>query len=261
MRQVGNAFWLQTLPSWILGPLTIALIITGSIPLHYLLLTFVMWVFVCGLGVAVGYHRVFSHRTHTLPTWKENVILALATFAGQGASIFWVAVHRGYHHPHADTTRDIHSPVVWGLWHAFAGWYMQIVKSNNSVNLKYAVDLIRKPNHMWFHKHHHKVLWGVPAIVALFNWQVALTAFCLVTFIGVMQDNAVNVFGHTKAFVGYRNYDTNDNSYNNFFLGYFGWGQGWHNNHHAFPKKYNFGTKWWEWDPTTIFLPLLGRPN
>jgi stearoyl-CoA desaturase (delta-9 desaturase) len=50
-------------------------------------------------------------------------------------------------------------------------------------------------------------------------------------------------------------------SQNNFVLGYLGWGQGWHNNHHHDPKSYDFGTnisgKWWEFDPCRIFLPFL----
>jgi stearoyl-CoA desaturase (delta-9 desaturase) len=86
-----------------------------------------------------------------------------------------------------------------------------------------------------------------------------------VTCIGSIQDNLVNVFGHSKGGIGYRNYETKDNSYNNLFLGYFAWGQGWHNNHHYDPKSFDFGKgvsgKWWEWDPCKIFTPLLRNAN
>jgi stearoyl-CoA desaturase (delta-9 desaturase) len=95
----------------------------------------------------------------------------------------------------------------------------------------------------------------------LLNWQLALSAFCLVAMIGVVQDNLVNVYGHSKGLIGYRNFELDDNSQNNMFLGYFAWGQGWHNNHHHDPKSFDFGTsvsgKWWEYDPCRIFLPLL----
>jgi stearoyl-CoA desaturase (delta-9 desaturase) len=97
--------------------------------------------------------------------------------------------------------------------------------------------------------------------VALFDWRLALCSFWLVTFIGVTQDNLINVFGHTRGLIGYRNFDTKDNSHNNILLGYLGWGQGWHNNHHHDPKSYDFGSgvsgRWWEWDPARIFLPFL----
>lgn len=260
-QKISHSFWLQFVPAWIFGISTIYLLLVGTIPAYYLIATFIMWVLVCGLGIAVGYHRVFSHRTYTLPTWKENIILFFATFAGQGGSIFWAALHRGYHHPHSDTKIDIHSPIVHGKLHSFVGWYYFITESTNPVNIKYAVDLLRKKNHVFFHKHYLKILWMVPALVALVDWKLSLTGFWLVTLLGLTQDNLVNVFGHLKGYIGYRNFNTKDNSHNNFLLGYLAWGQGWHNNHHYDPKSYDFGSKisgkWYEFDPCKIFIPFL----
>jgi stearoyl-CoA desaturase (delta-9 desaturase) len=261
LTTISKSFWFQWVPAMTLGTLTIVLLATGVIPVVYLWSTLVMWVLVCGLGIAVGYHRVFSHKTHTLPAWKENIILFFATFAGQGASIFWVALHRGYHHPKSDQKEDLHSPIYYGKMNAFIGWYFKVTEASNTVNFKYAVDLLRKPNHVWFHKHSLKILWGVPLLVALFDWKLALCAFWLVTMIGATQDNTVNVYGHIKSWLSYRNFETKDQSQNNPILGYLCWGQGWHNNHHYAPASYDFGTgvsgKWWEWDPCKIFLPLL----
>lgn len=261
MKDISKAFWFQFVPAMTLGSLTIVLLILGIIPLYYLWFTFIMWALVCGLGIAVGYHRVFSHRTHKIPIWKENVMLFFATFAGQGASIFWTALHRGYHHPHADRQEDLHSPVAHGKFNAFIGWQYKITELNNTVSMKYAVDLMKKSNHIWFHRHYLRILWGIPLIIGLINWQFALTAFCLVTMIGSIQDNMVNVFGHVKGLFSYRNFDTDDNSQNNLILGYLAWGQGWHNNHHCHPRSYDFGkgisNKWWEWDPSNIFLPFI----
>jgi len=262
-KNISKAFWFQFIPAMIIGIITISLLVVGIIPLYYLFYTFIMWVLVCGLGIAVGYHRIFSHRTHKIPTWKENIILFFAQFAGQGGSIFWVAMHRGYHHPYSDTLKDFHSPVAYSKLNAFIGWQYKITETNNPVNLKYAVDLLRKSNHLWFHRHSITVLWGIPLLVAiLFSWKFALMAFCLVTFIGSLQDNFVNVFGHVKGWFGYRNFETKDQSQNNPFLGYLAWGQGWHNNHHQAPASFDFGKsvsgKWWEWDPCKIFLPFLG---
>jgi len=224
-----------------------------------------MWVLVCGLGIAAGYHRVFSHKTHTLPLWKENIILFFAAFAGQGSSIFWAALHRGYHHPYADTDRDIHSPIILGKFHAFLGWHSKITGSNNSISMKYAIDLLRKPNHIWFHKHNLRILWGIPLIISLIDWKFALTAFCLVTFIGVLQDNIVNVVGHSYIPSNYRNFETNDNSHNNALLAYITWGQAWHNNHHYCPGSFDFGKsisgKYWEIDMCNLFIIFLGKSN
>jgi stearoyl-CoA desaturase (delta-9 desaturase) len=261
LKKLPKAYWYQIEPGMLLGTLTIVLLIIGIIPLYYLWTTLVMWILVCGLGVAVGLHRVFSHKTHTLPVWKENILLFFSTFAGQGASIFWAAMHRGYHHPHTETLKDYHSPVAYDKTTAFVGWYFRITEEHSPVNLKYAVDLLRKKNHLFFHNHYRKILWGVPLLVALFDWKLALTGFCLVTMIGLLQDNAVNVFGHIKGLIGYRNFETKDNSHNNLLFGYLAWGQGWHNNHHYDPKSYDFGSgvsgKWWEFDPCRLLHPLL----
>ena len=260
-KNISKSFWYQFVPGMTLGIITTVLLIVGVIPASYLIATFIMWILVCGLGIAVGYHRVFSHKTYALPVWKENILLFFATFAGQGASIFWAALHRGYHHPYSDQPKDIHSPVVYGRLGAFVGWYLKITEKDSPVSIKYAVDLLRKPNHVWFHKHYHRILWGVPLLVACVDWRLALTGFCLVTMLGLLQDNLVNVYGHYKGLIGYRNFETRDNSQNNPILGYLAWGQGWHNNHHKSPGSFDFGSgvsgKWWEFDPCRIFLPFL----
>jgi fatty-acid desaturase len=85
LTTISKTFWFQFVPAIILGLLTIVLLTIGIIPLYYLWSTLIMWILVCGLGIAVGYHRIFSHKTHELPRWKENIILFFASFAGQGA--------------------------------------------------------------------------------------------------------------------------------------------------------------------------------
>jgi fatty-acid desaturase len=85
--------------------------------------------------------------------------------------------------------------------------------------------------------------------------------FCLPTAFSLLQDNLINVMGHKKLLIGYRNYETSDQSVNNIITGYLCWGQGWHNNHHYNPKSFDFGfsisKKWWEIDPCLIFLPFI----
>jgi fatty-acid desaturase len=260
-KTISKALWFSFLPLVILGMLGIILIILNYIPSWYLIFSVIMWTLISGLGIAVGYHRVFSHRTHKLPKWKENIILFFATFAGQGSPIFWVAVHRGYHHPHSDTEKDLHSPVTHSKFHAFIGWFIKNTEANNIVNLKYSIDLMRKPNVVWFHNNHYKILWSIPILVALVNWQLAFVLFWIPGFIGTLQDNIVNVYGHYKGSFGYRNFNTNDQSQNNIWLGWFAWGQGWHNNHHYKASEFDFGKnisgKWWELDPCKIFLLFL----
>jgi fatty-acid desaturase len=262
-KNISLYSWFSFLPFIILGMLSIVLFVVGIIPIYYLIFTIIFWALIAGLGVAVGYHRVFSHNTHpNLPTWKENIILFFGTLSGQGSSITWSAIHRGYHHKFSDTDRDIHSPVK-GVYHAFFGWATKITENNPIVNLKYAGPILRKSNHLWFHKYQMTILWIVPFCVAVIDWRFSLAALCLPTALCLLQDNLVNVFGHRKGLIGYRNFDTSDNSHNNVVLGYLGWGQGWHNNHHHNPKSFDFGKgvsgKFWEWDPCILFKWFLSK--
>lgn len=260
-KNISKAFYFIFIPKVTLALLTIYLFITGVIPLYYLWFTLVMWILVCGLGIACGYHRIFSHKTHELPRWKENIILFFAVFAGQGPSIFWTAVHRGYHHSHTDTLKDLHSPVVHGNWHAFYGWIKEITENNVVVKIRYASDLLRKSNHIWFFDNYMKILWLVPLTICLIDWKLAFAGFFLVTGLGLLQDNFINIFGHKKMIIGYRNFNTQDNSHNNPIMAFLTWGQGWHNNHHYSPANYDFGKgisgKWWEIDPCVIFKPFI----
>lgn len=261
-KNISKYSWFSFVPFLAGAFMTIWLIVTGAIPTIFLLFTLVGWVLISGLGIAVGYHRIFSHNTHpNLPRWKENVILFLGSLGGQGSSITWVAIHRGYHHRWSDRERDLHSPRH-GLYHAFFGWTTDITEANPGFNLKYAGNLLRRTNHLWFHRHQLKILWIVPLILAILDWRVSLTLIVLPVGLSLLQDNLVNIFGHLQGGIGYRNFETADNSHNNIILGYMGWGQGWHNNHHWNPASYDFGNRIsgraWEWDPCRIFLPFLG---
>ena len=119
LRDFPKGFYLVYIPMTILAFVTVGLLIAGVISPYYLIGSFIMWILVCGLGIACGYHRVFSHHTHKLPTWKENIILFFAVFAGQGSSVWWVAVHRGLHHRYADKVQDIHRPVAHSIFQSY----------------------------------------------------------------------------------------------------------------------------------------------
>lgn len=262
-KDISKYTWFSFIPFVTLGLVTIILLALEIIPTSYLWFTLIGWALIPGLGVAVGYHRVFSHKTHpNLPKWKENALLFFGTLSGEGSSITWAAIHRGYHHRYSDTSKDLHSPVAHTPWHAFFGWTTLITEST-PVNLRTAVDLLRKPNHVWFHDNQMKILWLTPLVIALIDWKLSLTMLCLPTCLALLQDNVVNIVGHMKVLIGYRNFETDDQSQNNFLYGYLGWGQGWHNNHHHAPAEYDFGTgvsgKWWEFDPCRLFLPFLGN--
>lgn len=243
---------LIVIPMFLLGIFGITtMILIGAYA--WLWLTFVFWILLSGLGIATGFHRVYSHRCYIPTPWLDNILLACGTLACQCSSITWVATHMGYHHPYADTEKDPHTPKK-GRWHAFITWTIYVTA--HTVNHKYAVKLLRKPAHVFAHKHYFVLVWMFVIILGLVSWKALLFGYCIAAMISMLQDFSVNVFGHWPA-LGYRNFDTNDISSNFPPLGYLGWGQGWHNNHHRYPSKFDFGIKWWEYDPCRIFIPLL----
>jgi fatty-acid desaturase len=233
---------------------TICLFLYGD--LSYLWLWPVGWVLISGLGSAIGLHRVLSHKCiPEMSSFTRKVLTLLGCMAGQGSPIFWVALHRGYHHSHADTLRDIHSPIH-GKFHAYLSWSWKITPTD--VSLKYAVDLLRDKFQVWVHTNYYRIVWGVILVTALINWQVAVGLILIPMITGIHQEACVNLFCHWNG-LGYRNHEIKDNSTNVPLLGYFAWGQGWHNNHHKHPANFNFGEKWWEFDPCMIFYPILKR--
>jgi len=259
-KNISKYSYFSFIPLVFLGMLTIALFLLNVISVYYLLFTLVGWVLIAGLGAEAGYHRVFSHKQFKLPTWKENVILFFAVFAGQGSAITWTAAHR-QHHRYADTDNDLHSPVVRTKWFAFFVWTKEISSTNIVVNMKYAVDLLKKPNHVWFHKNQLLLLWSVPILISLVDWKLTLSLICLPGAVSCVISNSINVFGHSKFMCNYRTFEILDNTQNNLFLALTSWGLGYHNNHHNDPTSFDFGTtisgKWWEYDPCRIFKPFL----
>ena len=135
MKNISTYTFGSVIPYIILGSITIWLLSVDVIPLTYLWFTLIGWTLIAGLGVSVGYHKIFSHGAiKNLPVWKENVLLFLGTLSGQGSAITWAAIHYN-HHKYSDTPRDLHSPVN-GKWNAFFGWTLKITKNNNVVDGK-----------------------------------------------------------------------------------------------------------------------------
>jgi stearoyl-CoA desaturase (delta-9 desaturase) len=56
---------------------------------------------------------------------------------------------------------------------------------------------------------------------------------------------------------GYRNYETDEDSRNNVFVGLISNGEGWHNNHHAHPRSARHGHRWWELDVTWLTIRMM----
>ena len=117
--------------------------IVGGIALfnsHHPWLVFLFWILLSGYGVGVTLHRLLSHNAFEVHPVVKNALSLLSCFCVQGSPLFWVTVHRGYHHRHSDKEKDIHSPIHGKLW----SYFLWTIKTNvNELNYKYAPELLR----------------------------------------------------------------------------------------------------------------------
>ena len=220
---------------------------------------FLLWLLIGGFGVAVGYHRYFAHRSFQTNPIIAKILAYLGLLSGDGSLIFWVALHIGLHHKYSDKEQDLHSPSK-GIWSAFIAWQRNI--NQTSISLLSARSLLKDRYYVFLHEYYYLIYWTTFFILCCINWSFALGVFIPASILSHHQDNLVNVVGHLKS-TGYRNFNINDNSVNNWFTGLFVWGQGWHNNHHAKPNDSNFGgRKWWEFDSAhSLLIPLIRKKN
>ena len=212
-----------------------------------------------GLGAAIGLHRWLSHKAIVLHKWAEPIVVWASIVCLQGQPMWWAAVHRGYHHRYSDKDGDQHSPVH-GKWHAFNGWIHTTDHSKTS--LRSVVDLGRIPMIAKTHKYYELIIYATWIIAGCISLDLLFWGFVIPAIVALHIDNAVNLFCHLPG-AGYRNFETTDQSVNVPILGYLGWGQGWHNNHHAHASKFDFGRavsgKKWEYDPCMLFVPFIAK--
>lgn len=226
------------------------------------------------LGITLCYHRLLAHQSLESPKWFERLLATLAVCCLQDTPARWVAIHR-MHHQHSDKQDDPHTPAVSFLWSHF-GWLL--VENRDHLRLsscdRYAHDVLRDPYYFWLERGVNALLIYTAQILVFFSigcgigWASSGTLLPGVQFglslvvWGVFVRTvvvwhgtwAVNSLTHI---FGYRNYETREDSRNNWLVALLAHGEGWHNNHHARPRCANNRHKWWEFDMTFQVIRLL----
>jgi stearoyl-CoA desaturase (Delta-9 desaturase) len=227
--------------------------------------------FLTFVGVSVGMHRLGSHRAFEAGGAVRAVLYGLGAMAGQGSPSYWIVNHRR-HHALSDRDGDLHSPFVegtgrlgcWrGLWHAHVGWSFDHELTNV---LTFGKDLLRDRVLARVNRAYYPlVLAGVvvPGVVC-----GLVGASLHDALLGALWGGLVRVFTayHATAAInsvahrfGSRPYDTRDESRNNALLAIPTLGEGWHNNHHAFPSSAFAGLTWWQLDISAWVIRALER--
>ncbi|MGI9455932.1 MAG: acyl-CoA desaturase, partial [Aeoliella sp.] len=217
-----------------------------------------------------------SHRSFSCPRWLERCFVVVAVCCMEDAPAVWVSAHR-LHHKDSDERPDPHSPLVNFLW-SHVGWLLfpnHDVRSFNACD-RYARDIIRDPFYLWLQLGINVMLVYLAHAALFFLVGLGAGAWMTGTWMGGLQFGlsmlvwgvilrtvvvwhitwSVNSLTHLW---GYRNYDTGEESRNNWFVGLIANGEGWHNNHHAEPASASNWHRWWEIDPMWLVIRGLER--
>jgi fatty-acid desaturase len=204
-----------------------------------LVFAMVMWWVAGSLGIGMGYHRLLTHRGYKTPRWIEYFLTTCGTLALEGGPIFWVATHR-MHHQNTDRDGDPHSPHDGGLW-SHMGWILTGRTLHNNANelLPYVPELRKDRFHAWISRWHWIPITALGGIVfAIGGWRFLLWVIFFRTVLGLHSTWLVNSATHMW---GRRRFATRDNSRNSLWVALLTFGEGWHNNHHAFPQSARHG--------------------
>ena len=239
------------------------------------IVAFVVFYTITGLGLTAGYHRLFAHRSYVVPKWLEYVICVCGYLAIQRGPLFWVAMHR-LHHKHSDVPgKDPHTPKE-GLWHVHFGWTQKRRKDvwNQTLYRRLVPDLARDRFYVWLDDERkdyatYFLLLIVSFIIGGFVGAGAgfdvYNAMCFFIWVGLLNRVALlHAFGLINSvchLFGTRPYQTagDDESVNNGLVALLIFGEGWHNNHHAFPASARHGLRWYQIDPAWYAIWLLKK--
>ncbi len=222
-----------------------------------------------GFGVTIGYHRLLTHKAFHAVDWVRAFFLICGSMTLQGPALHWAATHN-QHHANSDMDGDPHSPLK-SFLHGHVGWILDDFQPDVP---KFAGPLLKDPLIVFISKTF--LLWValgflVPTLlcgafgamrgggIRGFGWG-ALEGFFWGGLIRVFLNHhvtwSVNSICHT---FGHRDFETTDASRNNFIFGILAMGEGWHNNHHAFPRSAFHGMKWWQIDLSSYVILLLEK--
>jgi stearoyl-CoA desaturase (delta-9 desaturase) len=206
--------------------------------------------FFTALGITVGYHRMLTHRSFEAHPAARFSFLMLGSMAVEGPALDWASIHIK-HHANTDGDDDPHSPLH-GFFHAHMGWFVNIYHAETDI---YGKWLLKDRMVMFMSKTFF--LWAALGFVIPYligGWRAVLWGGLVRVFLTHHVTWSVNSVCHT---FGRRMFDTNDLSKNQWLVGLLAFGEGWHNNHHAFPRSAFHGLRWWQFDLSAYIIRLL----
>jgi sn-1 stearoyl-lipid 9-desaturase len=205
-----------------------------------------------GLGITLGWHRLLSHRSFQVPKWLEYFFAFCGTLALQGGILWWVGLHR-HHHLHSDQDVDHHDSKKGFLW-SHVRWMCFEVPAESDIP-RFTKDISDDRFYQFLNNYFFplQVVLGV-VLYAIGGWPFVFWGVFARLVIVYHCTWLVNSATHK---FGYRNFETTDNSTNCWWVALTTYGEGWHNNHHAYQYSARHGMKWWEIDITWMTIQVL----
>ncbi len=225
---------------------------------------------VCGIGVTIGFHRLLTHRSFA--TYKPIAygLAAAGSMSVQGPVVSWVADHRK-HHAHTDEEGDPHSPhghgpglrgTLRGLWWAHVGWLLD--RQGQASWRRHARDVLDDRGLVWISRRFE--FFVVLGLLIPFGLGYALAGTLAGALTALLWGGFVRIFvlhhvtwsvNSVCHFFGRRRFATDDHSTNVLWVALLSLGEGYHHNHHAFPRSANHGLRWYELDVSGLIIRAL----
>jgi len=222
---------------------------TGDIVFGVLMYCFIIFM------ITAGYHRYFAHGTYTTSRGFQFFLALGGSLATQKGALWWAAHHRNHHKfsdkKYENGDEDSHSSERGFLWSHF-GWILS--EKSDRTKDENIPDLMIYPELVWLNKHYLMPTVTFGAFLLLVFGPSTLVAYLIAVVLGMHGTFTINSLSH---YWGWQTYYTNDESRNNPLLALITFGEGWHNNHHAFQKSPSQGLEWWQLDISYLGLLVL----
>jgi len=254
-------------PTMILfGLIVAATIIALPVYAYYYDFTWVDWTMfvslymITGLGITVGYHRLFTHRSFKCPNWVRFAFLIAGGMALENSALRWCGDHIR-HHARCDTEEDPYNAKL-GFWHSHCGW---IFWKDPNRDPKYQTRLLQDPMIVWQDRHYLPiVLTGLflPFFVGLLynGWIGGIGCFLLAglarTFFVLNSTFFINSICHIW---GHQPHGTSNSSRDSWWISLLTFGEGYHNYHHMYQGDYRNGVRWYNFDPSKWLIWTLSK--
>lgn len=220
----------------------------------------ILGIFVCGLSITGGYHRLWSHRTYKAH-WSVRVLYALGgAFALQNSAIHWSSDHRR-HHKHVDhDDKDPYSATK-GFWYSHIGWMLREYQQNIYSDYTNVRDLEKDKVAVWQHKYYVQLAAlmniGLPLLVGFLYGDIWASLLLLGVLRLVLSHHFTFFINSWAHMFGSQPYTDRNTARDNALLAIFTHGEGYHNYHHIFETDYRNGIKWYQYDPTKWLINVL----